>query len=216
MKQRKAFVKRMLTFALCLAMVLSSLSVPSITAMAATDVTDSNYEVVVEDDTTVESTEEVIVETTEEATTEDAELEETSTEEIVVGGGTVVEEETFEEATTVEETTIEEVTETAVEEIAGLKSVVANDFGKGNDIPELAEGYKTIFIDEFEGSSLDLSKWNREQRQPGWTNNELQEYTDSEDNSFVSDGKLVIQALKTKDANGNDYYTSGKLTTKNK
>ena len=61
-----------------------------------------------------------------------------------------------------------------------------------------------------------MSKWNLEPREPGWTNQELQEYTTSSDNAFVKDGKLVIKAIKTTDKNGNDYYTSGKVTGQDK
>lgn len=50
----------------------------------------------------------------------------------------------------------------------------------------------------------------------GWTNNELQEYTESEENIFVRDGSLVLKAIASEDANGNDYYTSGKVNSQNK
>jgi len=81
--------------------------------------------------------------------------------------------------------------------------------------PEL-EGYNLLWSDEFDGTELDMSKWNLEPREPGWTNQELQEYTTSSDNAFVKDGKLVIKAIKTTDKNGNDYYTSGKVTGQDK
>lgn len=34
-------------------------------------------------------------------------------------------------------------------------------------------------------------------RDPGWTNEELQEYTDSDENIYVEDGKLILKAVKT-------------------
>ena len=37
--------------------------------------------------------------------------------------------------------------------------------------------------DEFDGDKLNEEIWTREERDPGWTNNELQEYTNSEENS---------------------------------
>lgn len=77
------------------------------------------------------------------------------------------------------------------------------------------EGYNLLWNDEFSGTELDESIWNYEPHEPGWTNNELQEYTTSTDNVFVKDGKLVIKAVKT-DKDGSDYYTSGKVTTQNK
>ena len=82
------------------------------------------------------------------------------------------------------------------------------------DVPEI-EGYDLLWNDEFSGSEMDESKWNYEPHEPGWTNQELQEYTTSTDNVFVRDGKLVIKAIKT-DKNGRDYYTSGKVTGQNK
>ncbi len=82
-------------------------------------------------------------------------------------------------------------------------------------IPEY-NGYSLLWNDEFDGDSLNTEIWNRELREPGWTNNELQEYTGAEDNSFVRDGKLVIKAIKTEGNNGKPYYTSGKVTTQKK
>ena len=80
--------------------------------------------------------------------------------------------------------------------------------------PEL-EGYKLLWSDEFDGNKLDETKWNYEPHEPGWTNNELQEYTTSTDNVFVRDGNLVIKAIKT-EKDGNVHYTSGKVTGQNK
>ena len=82
------------------------------------------------------------------------------------------------------------------------------------EVPEL-DGYSLLWNDEFSGSDLDESKWNYEPHEPGWTNEELQEYTTSTDNVFLRDGKLVIKAIKS-DKNGKDYYTSGKVTGQNK
>ena len=84
-----------------------------------------------------------------------------------------------------------------------------------DQVPEL-DGYNLLWHDEFNGTTLDLKTWNRELREPGWTNNELQEYTESDENIFVRDGSLVLKALASKDANGNDYYTSGKVNSQNK
>ena len=78
------------------------------------------------------------------------------------------------------------------------------------------DGYNLLWSDEFDGNKLDETKWNKELRDPGWTNNELQEYTDSEQNIYVKDGCLNIKAIKTTDENGNDYYTSGKVQGQNK
>lgn len=78
------------------------------------------------------------------------------------------------------------------------------------------EGYNLLWSDEFDGSGeMDLTKWNYEPHEPGWTNNELQEYTTSTDNVFVRDGNLVLKALKT-EKDGVTHYTSGKVTGQNK
>ena len=83
-----------------------------------------------------------------------------------------------------------------------------------SDVPEI-EGYELLWNDEFDGSSLDETKWNYEPHEPGWTNEELQEYTTSTDNAFLRDGKLVLKAIKS-EKDGKDYYTSGKITGQNK
>ena len=82
------------------------------------------------------------------------------------------------------------------------------------ETPQL-EGYNLLWSDEFDGDVMDETKWNYEPHEPGWTNNELQEYTTSTDNVFVRDGKLVLKAIKTT-KDGQDYYTSGKVTGQNK
>lgn len=85
---------------------------------------------------------------------------------------------------------------------------------KKTETPSI-EGYNLLWSDEFDGTTLDETKWNRETHEPGWTNNELQEYTKSDDNIFVKDGHLVLKALKT-EKNGKPYYTSGKVQGWNK
>ncbi|MBP1756185.1 MAG: endo,3(4)-beta-glucanase [Firmicutes bacterium] len=78
------------------------------------------------------------------------------------------------------------------------------------------DGYTLLWNDEFNDASLNTDIWNYEPHEPGWTNNELQEYTTSTDNVYTKDGSLIIKAIKTTDAAGKDYYTSGKITTQNK
>lgn len=50
----------------------------------------------------------------------------------------------------------------------------------------------------------------------GWGNNEKEYYTDSSENAFIEDGKLVIKAKKEQvtDQFGTYDYTSAKLKTK--
>lgn len=85
--------------------------------------------------------------------------------------------------------------------------------------PASTDPYKLVFKDDFDGNELNMKNWNYETHEPGWVNNELQEYTDSKDNIYVKDGKLVIKAnktTKTVDGKKQDWYTSGKVTSKAK
>ena len=80
---------------------------------------------------------------------------------------------------------------------------------------EIPEGYNLVWSDEFEGSSLDSSKWQYNiGGEPNWGNNELQYYTDRKENVFLANGNLHIKALY-ESYKGND-YTSGRLTTRKK
>ncbi|RSK37601.1 glycoside hydrolase family 16 protein [Hymenobacter metallilatus] len=69
-----------------------------------------------------------------------------------------------------------------------------------------------IWSDEFSTGALDQTKWTYELGAGGWGNNELQTYTNANDNVYMSGGNLVIQAKQT----GNNAYTSGRLITKGK
>ena len=81
------------------------------------------------------------------------------------------------------------------------------------ETPQL-EGYNLLWSDEFDGDTLNEEIWNRECREPGWTNNELQEYTASDDNIYVENGHLVLRAIR-EDRDGTPYYTSGKVNSQN-
>lgn len=73
-----------------------------------------------------------------------------------------------------------------------------------------------VWSDEFNGSSVDTSKWRYETGTgySGWGNNELQYYTDRTDNAYVSGGALHIKAKK--EAYGGMNYTSARLNTNGK
>lgn len=81
---------------------------------------------------------------------------------------------------------------------------------------EIDAEYKLVWEDEFEEDTLNLKDWNYEYHEPGWVNNELQEYVDSPENIYIQNGELVIQAIKIVDENGNVTYTSGRVNTQNK
>lgn len=112
--------------------------------------------------------------------------------------------------------TIDERTDTGnadvlqAEESDSLGNQVADE-----EVPQL-DGYDLLWHDEFNGTVMDETIWNYEPHAPGWTNAELQEYTTSTDNIFVKDGRMTLKAIKTQDDKGKDYYTSGKVTTKDK
>ncbi len=121
------------------------------------------------------------------------------------------------ETTEVTEATTE-ATEVTTEKPETTEKPVVTEAVKITDTPDgipQYEGYGLLWNDEFDGEALDETIWNYEPHEPGWTNQELQEYTTSTDNVFVRDGSLVIKALKT-EKDGEDYYTSGKVTSQNK
>ena len=79
--------------------------------------------------------------------------------------------------------------------------------------PALAQDrWQLAWSDEFNGpagSAPDLTKWTYDLGATGWGNKELENYTDSRQNSFLDGkGNLVIRVLKTADG-----YTSARLKT---
>ncbi|MEE2039990.1 glycoside hydrolase family 16 protein [Nocardiopsis sp. CT-R113] len=73
-----------------------------------------------------------------------------------------------------------------------------------------------VWSDEFDGaagSAPDAANWNHETGDHGWGNNELQNYTESRDNSALDgNGNLVITARQEADGS----YTSARMTTQGK
>lgn len=90
----------------------------------------------------------------------------------------------------------------------------------GNQPTELLtpKGWNLVWFDEFDGSSLDTSKWNIQTGDgtaegiPGWGNNELQSY--QAENISVSGGSLYITARR-ESVEGHE-YTSGRINTDGK
>lgn len=90
-----------------------------------------------------------------------------------------------------------------------------NGGGGGSEPGDEADpDWTLVWSDEFNGDSLDESKWNYVQGGGGYGNKELQNYTNRPENIRVENGKLIIEALKEK-YQGND-YTSAKIETKSK
>jgi beta-glucanase (GH16 family) len=75
-------------------------------------------------------------------------------------------------------------------------------------------GYKLVWSDEFNGTTIDPSNWGYDIGGSGWGNNELQYYTDRSDNAYLNQGNLVIEAKR--ENFGGKNYTSARLLTKNK
>ena len=78
-----------------------------------------------------------------------------------------------------------------------------------NSFP-VPEGYTLVWSDEFNENEIDSNKWSYELGdgtdyglKPGWGNNEKQLYTDSSENSFITQdattSALAITALKDGD-----------------
>lgn len=107
------------------------------------------------------------------------------------------------EEQTTEDTTVEETEEVEEVKTADMKTDLKFD------------GYNLVWEDNFD-SELNENDWNYELHEPGWVNNELQEYVKSDENVFIKDGKLVIKPVVGTDENGNTTYTSGRVNTQGK
>lgn len=81
----------------------------------------------------------------------------------------------------------------------------------GYSTPESYSGYTLVWQDEFNGTTIDPTNWVHETGASGWGNNELQYYTARPENSFISDGKLVIEAKKENYQGAP--YTSARMKT---
>ncbi len=80
--------------------------------------------------------------------------------------------------------------------------------------PESYTGYDLVWRDEFDGTSINLDDWTHEIGGNGWGNQESQYYTDRSENSYISDGNLIIEARKENFSGSN--YTSARMITQGK
>ena len=88
---------------------------------------------------------------------------------------------------------------------------------KGYSTPLTYAHMKTVWSDEFDGTSLNEKDWNYQlgdgcPENCGWGNNELEFY--KKENTSIKDGHLIIEARQ--ESAGAKSYTSSRLTTKNK
>lgn len=81
---------------------------------------------------------------------------------------------------------------------------------------EYADYTELKWSDEFDGAgTVDPNKWMFDLgNNNGWGNNELETYTNANENVFQSGGNLVIQAIRQQA--GGKAYTSGRILTKGK
>ncbi|MEM1215512.1 MAG: glycoside hydrolase family 16 protein [Bacteroidota bacterium] len=96
----------------------------------------------------------------------------------------------------------------------------------GCDFPsDIEDAYTLVWSDEFDGAAIDASKWDYDLQDGcqisndlcGWGNNELQYYTQRDDNARIENGKLVIEALKESPQYlGAHEYTSARMVTRGK
>jgi beta-glucanase (GH16 family) len=86
----------------------------------------------------------------------------------------------------------------------------------GYTTPLTYPGYSLVWSDEFTENLIDDNIWNHEigNGSSGWGNNELEYYTNSVKNSFISNGNLIIEARNQ--AMSGFAYTSARMTTQNK
>ncbi len=80
--------------------------------------------------------------------------------------------------------------------------------------PEEYGGWTKIWAEEFDGPNINMDNWTHRLGNHGWGNNELQNYTASSDNSYITDGKLIIEAIK-ENSNGSN-YSSARMVTEGK
>lgn len=80
--------------------------------------------------------------------------------------------------------------------------------------PVFGQCWNLVWADEFNGTSLDATKWTPQTGGGGWGNSELENYTARLDNIDVSGGSLKIIARS--EVYGGNNYTSGRIRTINK
>ena len=100
--------------------------------------------------------------------------------------------------------------------LSGCGGDVATNTDSSKVDPQLpVSDWQLVWADEFDGSAIDANKWSHEVNCDGGGNQEKQCYTDSAENSFVSDGTLKIVALPAAEGAAQP-YTSARMITKNK
>lgn len=73
------------------------------------------------------------------------------------------------------------------------------------------DGWSLIWQEEFNGETINPQNWTFDLGAGGWGNGEAQYYTAREENAYLKDGLLVIEARQEKYEGS--YYTSARLKT---
>lgn len=73
------------------------------------------------------------------------------------------------------------------------------------------DGWKLVWNEEFDGSSINLKNWTYDLGAGGWGNNEAEYYTNRSENARIENGNLIVEARQEK-YEGAD-YTSARLKT---
>lgn len=87
-------------------------------------------------------------------------------------------------------------------------------------VPDEEKEWQLVWQDEFDSEQLDPEKWSfqfgtgSDEGLTNWGNNELQYYTDREENLFIEDGQLHIVAQK--ESYEGQQYTSARIRTREK
>ena len=67
--------------------------------------------------------------------------------------------------------------------------------------------WKLTWSDEFDGETINAKNWNLQVVNAGRFNEEWQRYTNSKENAYIEDGKLVLKAIHENDEHGLNQYT---------
>ena len=102
-----------------------------------------------------------------------------------------------------------------------LRKLGADDSEDPVSTPSL-EGYSMVWSDEFDGASINTDNWGFQLGDgsdvgiPGWGNQELQIYTDSEENASIgTDGETSVLMITARE-DGEGGYTSARLNSSGK
>ena len=92
-----------------------------------------------------------------------------------------------------------------------MKTIFSLAVQMGTALNVYAQCWNKVWSDQFNGTSLDLTKWIPQIGSGGWGNNELQYYTNRLENIEVAEGmlKIIARAENYKGAQ----YTSARLRT---